>query len=402
MPTLASSSRAAVSYIAESTFGTTPGSGTANNLRFTGESFSFDLTKETSKEIRSDRQNTGATTVDASASGAVNFELSYREYDTFIAAALMNTFSAYGTAGVGAAFTADFTSTTITNTGSALTGADAFTNLQKGQWFRLATGGVNNGKFFRVSTATAPTSLVITLDASTPAVVGTGVSTCKVQTSRLTNGTTQTSFSIEKSFSDITQFLTYRGMNVSKMNWKFASGALSTGSFDFMGKDMVRNGATQMPSAPAASQTYNIQNGVRGIGQLWEGGSPITSTYVKSLDLTVDNNLRLQTALANLGPVGIGVGDCKVTGSFEAYFADGSLYDKFLADTYTAVTIGTQDSAGNGYVVSLPNIQIMTGKIMAGGKNQDVMAQFTFEAFADLTNVTSALQKVLFVDRVGA
>lgn len=402
MPTLASANRAALSYIAEATFGTTPGTGTAKNIRFTGESFSFDLSKETSKEIRSDRQNSGATTVDASASGGFNFEMQYREYDPFLEGALFSDYTVFGTDGVGSTNTATFATGTITAS-VATTGANDWSTLQKGQWFRVITGSsaLNNGKFFRVSTATAPTDTVITLDASTPATADAGVTGVYVQTSRLTNGTDQKFFSFEKSFGDVTQFLLYRGMCASKMNWKFAAGSLSDGSFEFMGKDSVRAAVTGMPSAAAASQAFNIQNGVRGIGQLWEGTAPLTSTYIKSLDLTVDNNLRAQTALGTLGAVGIGVGDFKPTGSFEAYFADGAQYDKFLADTYTALTVGTQDTSGNGYIVTLPYIQLMSAKVLAGSKNTDIMASFTFEGFADLSNATAGLRKTIFIDRVG-
>lgn len=401
MPTLASTSRTGLAYIAEATFGTTPGSGTAKALRYTGESFTFDLSKETSKEIRNDRQNTGATTIDASASGGYNFELQYREYDPFLEGIMFGAYTVFGTDGVGSVFTAAITTTTITAS-VAPTGANAFTGLAKGQWFRYdAATGLNKGKFFRVSTVTAPSTTVITLDVSTVGIAETGIATAFIQTSRLTNGTTQKFFSIEKNFSDTTQFLLYRGMSPSKMSWKFASGAISTGNFDFMGKDGTRAAVTALPSAPGASQAFNVQNGVRGMGQLWENGIPLASTFIKSIDLMLDNNLRAQTALANLGAVGIGVGNFKVTGSFEAYFSDGTQYDRFLADTYTSLTVGTQDTAGNGYIVTLPAVQLMSAKILAGAQNQDVMASFTFEAFADLSNAVSSLRQVMFIDRVG-
>lgn len=401
MPTLASSSRVALAYIPEVNFGVTPGTGTVTGLRFTGESLSFDLSKETSKEIRADRQNSGTTTVDAQASGGINFELSYKEYDPFLSAGLGNTYTVYGTNGIGTTFTADFTATTITAS-VAPTGNSALTGLQKGQWFRMTTGGANNGKLFRVSPTVAPTATVITLDASTPAVVASTVATCAVQASRLTNGTAQPSFSIEKSFGDIAQFLNHRGMTVSKVGLKFSAGGITTGNIDFMGKDAVRGAVTALPGAATASQNYNIQNGVRGVTQLWENNAPIASTFVKSLDINIDNNLRFQTALGTLGAVGIGAGELKVTGSFEAYFADGIMYDRFLNDTYTSLACASQDTAGNGYVASLPYVMLTSAKVLAQGENQDIMAQFSYEAFADLSNGTAALQKTVFLDRVGA
>ncbi len=401
MTVLASTSRAQLRYLAEVTYGTTPASA-GTNLRMTGESLNYDVSKEESKEIRSDRQVSGAVTVDANAAGGVNFHMQYREYDPFIEGALQSTFSAYGTNGVGASFTADFAATTITNTGAALTGANAFTTLALGQWFKLnAPSHANDGLYFRVSTSVAPTSTVITVDASTPLTVGTGVATCTVATSRISNAVTPKFFTLEKELADVTQFIAYRGMSVNKMNLNFASAALTDGSFDFLGKDSTRSGTTAFTGAATASQTYDIQNGVRGINQLWEGTAPLTSTFIKSLSVNVDNSLRGQKALANLGNVGIGSGDFKASGQFEAYFADGAQYDKFLADTYTSLIVACKDSANNGYVLSMPRVQLMTAKVVAGGKNQDIMASFDYTAFSDDTNAVSALRKTLFIDRVG-
>lgn len=397
---LASANRVALGIIAESIFGTTPGSGTAKNLRYTGESFAFDLSKESSKEIRSDRQNPAPVTVDAAVSGGFNFEMQYREYDALLEGALFNPFTVYGTDGVGSSFTATFTTTTITAS-VAPVGANAFTTLQRGQFFRMTTGGVNNGKLFRVDPSTDPTATVITLDSNLPAVAGAAIANCVVQASRLTNGVVQKFFSIEKQFLDVSQYFLYKGLCVSKLNWKFAAGALSDGSFEFMGKDGVRAGATGLPSALAASQPFKIQNGVRNISQLWENGAPLTTTYIKSLDLTVDNNLRSQTALANLGPVGIGVGDCKVMGSATIFFSSGDQYDRFIGDTETPMVFGTQDGLGNGYIVSLPKVTFTTAKVLAGSKNTDVMVELGFEAAQDDANATVGLRKTIFIDRVG-
>jgi hypothetical protein len=164
---------------------------------------------------------------------------------------------------------------------------------------------------------------------------------------------------------------------------------------------MVRNTATQLPGTIAASKNYEIQNGVRGIGHLWDGTTPLTSTSVKSMTMNVDNNLRGQKALGTLGNIGLGQGDFKVSGSLEAYFADGSQIDKFLADTYTQLIVGSKDTAGNGYVYTLPRVLLMNAKITAGSKNQDAMVQFDYSAFADDANAVAALRKTMFIDRLG-
>lgn len=397
----ASTSRVQLRYMKEATFGVTPVTGNGRKLRMVGESLNYDLTKDASKEIRADRQVAGATTVDAQAAGGVNFHMQYAEYDQLIEGALMSTFTAFGTNGVGATFTMTATTTTITAS-VATSGSSIFTSLQPGQWFRLtAPSDPNDGLWLRNSLSVAATTTVITLDASTPAVAAVGVANCKLATSRLTNGITEASFSMEKEFADVVQFFTYTGMEVSKMTVNFAAAALTDGSFDFMGKKAVRNTATQMPGTVTASNTYEIQNGVRGIGQLWEGTVPLSGTYVKTLTLVVDNSLRGQKALGNLGNVGIGAGDFKGTGTMEVYFASGTQYDKFLNDTYTQIIVACQDSSGYGYVLTAPRVLLTKAKLVAGGKNQDAMLQFDIEFFSDDANAAAALQKTLFIDRLG-
>jgi hypothetical protein len=402
MSNLASTGRAQLRYVPESVFGVTPVTGNHKALRFAGESFDFALSKEVSKEIRADRQLTGAVTVDATSSGDINFHMQYAEYDPILEALMMSTFTTYGTAGVGAAFSAAYTATTITAL-VAPSGASDFTTLQRGQWFRVNhPTNANHGKVLRVSLTVDPTTTVITLNPSTPATVAASQSGCALQSSRLTNGVLEQSFTVEKQFTDVGQVFAYRGQYVSKASLKFASGALLEGSFSFMGKDAINSAVTTLPGTTTPSQTYEIQNSVTGVGNLWEGGSPLSSTYIKSLDLMADNNLRNQGAIANLGPVGIGVGDFAATGSFQAYFANGVLFQKFKDDVYTSINVSCQDLAGNGYVFSYPRVMLMTCKVVAPGKNGDVMADFTFTAYADDANASPALRKTLFIDRLGS
>lgn len=396
----ASANRVQLRYIPETDWGVTPLVGNAVNLRMTGESLDFNLTKASDKEIRDDRQMSSTTTVGASASGDVKIHMQYSEYDPFFAGLLQNTWAAHGTGGVGTTFTADFAANTITAQ-AAPTGANAFTTLKKGQWFLLRTPGVNNKKLLRVSSVTAPTATLITLDAATPLTVGAGIANCTISASRLTNGVQMPSFTLEKGMADIGQFLSYRGMCVSKFSTSFASGSLTEGTFSFMGKDSERFNATSLPGSPVASKPFDITNGVTGVGKLWENGAPLTSTSIKSMSIEIDNALRGQEAIGTLGYAGIGVGTFSVKGSIEIYFADGAMYDKFIQDVYTSIVLSTQDPAGNGYVFTLPRVNLTSAKVQAGGKDTDLMMSFSYEAYADIANADPTLVKTLIIDRIG-
>ncbi len=397
MPTLADTSRVQLRSIAESVFGTTPAAGNPNNLRMTGESLDYTQGLDSSKEIRSDRQRGDASVVSASAQGGFNFEFSYAEYDKLLEAALQGTWAVYGTNGVGTSFSATWTANTLT-AAVAPTGSSAFTTLAQGQWFQAnAASGANAGKYFKVHESTPPTTTVITLSAITPATAEGPIATTTLSTSRLTNGTLQRSFTLEKQFADVAQFFAYRGMTVAKLAQSMQSGQRVTGSFEFLGKDSVRAAATTLPGTPVASTAYDGINAVRGVGNILEGGAVLTSTFIKSLDWGIDNMLRGRDAIGNLGNVSIGSGTLDVSGSMTVYLADGTLYDKFVNNTASSLSFRMVDPAGNGYIVTLPRVEYKDAKVQAGSINQDAMIQLPWEA-----NMDSVSGKTILVDRVGA
>lgn len=404
MSDLASTSSVQISYIEESAFGVIPSAGNPKDLRVTGETLDFAVTKEQSSEINASRAVSSVVATGATTSGGIQAEVQYAEYDRFIEATLQSTFLAHGTGGVGTSFEADFTATSIT-AAVAPTGNSAFTLLKKGQWFKvLAPGGANRNKYLRVSRVTAPTSTVITLDPNTPAAVENDVVGVQINTSRLKNGTTQPSFTIERKALDIGVYMAYTGQTASKMTVNIASGSLSSWSFDFMGKAMQIDGsATLLPGTPIASQAYDIHSGVSGIDcQMWENGVPLTSTFVKSLTIDYDNALRAQDAICTLGSVGIASSQIVCSVTMQIYFADSGIYERFLANDYTELSFSSLDPVGNGYFFTFPRANSSTVKTNAAGKDQDLMLDVTFLCVRDAGNTDPDLRSVMFIDRVGA
>lgn len=403
---LGNSSLVNVAIIKEATFGVVPTSATPNAakfLRVTGESLDYTINKEASEEINSNRTVASMIPLSGSASGALESEVSYLEYDQILESALQSAFTVFGTNGVSTAFTGTFTATTITAT-VAPTGSSAFTTLKKGQFFLVkGSGTANDGKVLRVSLVTAPTATVITLDASTPAVVATGSATTTISTSRLVNGNTQSSFSIERQSPDVGEYWAYTGMTPSSLDVNISAGARSTLSFNFMGKGLTRKtGSTNMPGTIAASKGYEIHSGVSGPSCLiWVDGAPLVGTYAQSLTFTYDNTLREQTAICNLDAIGMGSGTIAATGTMEIYFNSGALYDKFATNTNVAVTFSTLDNDGNGYIVTLPKVNFSKVSTAAGGKDSDMMLSLEFTALDDRGNADATLRNLIQIDRVG-
>jgi hypothetical protein len=399
---LASSSSVIVRAIKETVFGEIPVAGNPVELRITGEGLAFDISKESSKEINKDRTVSSMIPVTANSSGDLSSEVYYAGNDPMLESVMQSAFVKFGVNGVGAVTTSDVTATTITAS-VAPTGNSAFTMLQRGQWFRLGnTVGPNAGKILRVSPTVSPTSTVLTLDPSTPAAVS-SAEAIVIQSSRLTHGTTQTSWTLERENSDIGVFIAYAGMTPSKLNWQISSGALSSMKFDFMGKNGIENVVTNLPGTPTASPAYEIHSGVGGAtNAVWADGAPLTGTYVKSVGLDFDNALRSQEAIGTLGAIGIGSGTINCTLSLQVYFANKDLFTKFRTNQNSNFIFSSTDADGNGYIITIPKANISTWKSNAGAKDQDQMLDITVTGLKDAANPITALQKVIFIDRIGA
>lgn len=402
---LATSNRVALRCLTETTYGVVNTAAAANELKMTGESLAFAIQTDSSKVIRSDRQTTDLIQVGASASGGLNFEMTYKEYDILMQAQFMDAWTVYGTGGVGAAvsLTIDTPGGIITwgtvATPVAPTGVDALLSLAVGQFFRLSAGAdAAHGAILRIASRTTTS---ITVSTATP-IPGTGsrvAAASTISSSRLVNGSTVRSFTLEKGMLDLvpTQFFAYRGMNASKLSMSFASGAIVTGSFDFMGKDSIRTTTTGFTGGSViAPTTFDSVNAVSGVGTLLENGAAIPGTFIKSLKLDVDNKMRGQDAIGVLGFANILPGSIMVTGEMEIYLADGALYDKFVNNTSSSIVWTMRDGAGNGYAINLPKIKYSDAKVQAGGLDQDVMLSMPFTALMD--TVTG---KTIILDRFG-
>lgn len=381
-------------YIPEVTAGVIPGSGNAINLRQTGPTLKASTSSVKSGEIRQDRLSTGSTNTDLNVDGGFNFEMSGKEYDPFLCGLLgQSAFTHFGTLGLGAVIPTSCTTTSSTITaGAATTGVDIFTALAVGSWIKVvapaaATQAVKDyfaDRWFKVLSTTAT---VITLDPSTPIAapgigsLGTGY---KISQSSISNGSAISTFSLEYALTDITQFLTFTGMQVNTFDLSLDVGAIAKGSFGFIGRGHTVQATTRLPGSPVASQSLEVMNSVSDIGAIYENGTSIlgTTSFIKSLKLNVNNNARAQKALGVFGTVGVGLGEMSLSGTLDVYLEDAAYYQKWLDGTSTSLSIGMADAAGNGYMFDFSKIKFKDAGLSLSGRD-DVMLSLPFDAFYD-------------------
>ena len=391
---LASTSKAQVSYIEEVTAGTTPVAGTPKRLRITGESLGYKISNESSKEINDSRQVSDRVQTGATADGDFNIEWSYHEFDAFLEALIGGTYTPFGTGGqTTLTCTINHTAGTITDDG-----VDGFTGLLAGQWFWLSGAGAttNAGRLYRISSRTNDQ---LTVDTDTPLLADVAGGSMTFSSSRVTTGTAALRyFSLQKYFSDVNQYFVYRGMSPTKMSLSLSAGALITGSIGFMGFNSAQNTTTFMPGAPSSSQAYGITNAVTGVGTILLDNNALVGTSIKSATINIDGKLRGQSAIGSLGSVGLGSGTFEIGGSIEVYLdTTASVYAQALANTNVSIQIPIKDVNGNGYVFIFPNAKLDVPTVTAGGMDADVMLSIPFSAVAP-----SSTDHMIIIDRFGA
>jgi hypothetical protein len=392
--TYASNAFGQLRYIPEVTPGVIPGAGNGVNLRQTGPTMKAAVSSVKSEEIRMDRLASGSVLTDLNIDGGFNFELSGKEYDPFLCGLLGQTaFTHYGTTGLGSTFSMTTISNKIT-AAVAPTTTSAFTNLAAGSWIKIiapvgATQSVKDyfaDKWFKVLSTTTTD---VTLDPSTP-IAAPGLLTTQVgyaiSQSSIINGSTFNTYTMEYALTDISQFLTFTGMQVNNMDLNLDVGAITKGSFGFMGRGHTMQGTTLLPGSPVASQTLDAMNSVTDLGAIYENGTSIlgATSFIKSLKLSVNNNARAQKALGIFGTVGVGLGELAISGTMQVYLENAAYYQKWLSGTYTSLSVGVADSAGNGYMFDFDRIKFNQGDLSMSGRD-DVMLSLPFDAFYNPT-----------------
>ena len=357
----------------EVTLGVTPASA-MDNLRNTGESLNYNISTSVSPEISGDGQVTDLTQTGANADGAINFNFSFGTYDKLLQAAMRSEFSS-DLAIAEITIDADDSDNSYNDSGSG------FGSIVAGQWVLVAgfDTAANNGYKKVVSATTAKVIVSATLVTE---VAGDSVT---IKGSMLRNGSTKKSFSIEKEFTDVTQFLSYTGMRVDTMAMEIASGADLAGSIGFMGLDSARGTSSIGTGAPNAATTTQLLNGVNNVVDILENGAVMADVYIQKLSMDIANNLRPQPAIGSLANIGIGYGKLNVKGSISLYFANGDLYDKYINNTESSLSYRLLDAAGNAYIFTYHRIKYATGAVNAGGENTDVFKEMGFQALKHST-----------------
>lgn len=286
----ADGSRVQRSYVAETTYGVTPGTPTMLAIRATGDTLGLNKDTFESEEQRSDRMIEDLRHGLLKPEGDISFEATFGDIDTFLEAALGGTWA---------------------------------TNVLKA-------------------------------------------------------GTAKRYFSIEKGFTDISQYLVFSGMFINTFTLNFQMNQIVKGSFGFVGKG-ISGGATSLGTPTAASTNKPFDSFT---GSIQEGGSAIA--YVTALNLSLNNQGVRNTALMDDEAVGFSLDASRLTGSVSVYLKDLVHFNKWLSETESSLQVTMTDPGGNSYTILIPRIKY-TGGSLPAQRSGPVMLDLPWTALRDGT-----------------
>lgn len=196
------------------------------------------------------------------------------------------------------------------------------------------------------------------------------------------------SFAFEYAMTDIGQYLTYKGNRVDSLDLNIEVGSIVEGSFGFVGMnhDPMSKASAMPPGSVLASFEKMPMNSVTDLGYLRINGRSVldgVTSFVKSVKLSVKNNLRGRKAVGVFGNSGIGMGALDITGSIEIYLEDETFYNTWLKNQAVSLEVGLTDSEGYGYLIELPKIHFTDGQLNNSEAHADAMLSLPFKAYED-------------------
>jgi hypothetical protein len=361
---------------------------TGQILRITGESLKRNTTSTESAELRSDRSISDLIRTNVGADGDINFELSYSTFDDFFQMLMMES------AWTAADDDNDVSTLAITSGGVTSSGsADPLLGIVVGD-IVMVNYTVGSTKYTKVARLVSKTSDKVGTLAPWDTEVTSGQCTRISRGSYLQNDVDLRYTHLEKKFvetglgSNVYENMYYATVNQMSLN--IPSDGIINGSFSLMGRDSVTSSTSIDSGTPDPATTTDVMNAIDNVEAVWienASGALTAQTALTSLSMSVNNNLRSRNTISLLGAESIGTGTMAISGTLQAYYRSIDLYQAH--ENFTAKSVATilkdSDSGAtygnaNYYAFDFPRVKFGSGQRVAGGRNQDIIADLGYTA----------------------
>lgn len=252
------------------------------------------------------------------------------------------------------------------------------------------TGGSNSKRGFFTVTSAGNDVIGLSPAPSTDANAGAAMvilkSSCIRNPSRVQDFIRQ-SFTIETSFEDVQQHFIAKGLRVGQFSLTIEADSLLNGTLSFQGTEMLRRvDQTSLllasPYTPAQAPNFEVMSATANVGSLTKNGTAL-ATSLMSIEINGEANLRDQRAVGSKFAKGIGVGRFEITGTINAYFESGEMFDHFTRHDTISLGFSMTDQDKNVYDWLLPAIKLTSNPVAPGSIDEDVMEELEFEALRD-------------------
>ena len=221
-------------------------------------------------------------------------------------------------------------------------------------------------------------------------------------------GNDQLSFTLEKTFdlddADVYQRIT--GLVVDSFTMTIETGSAITATFGCLARKSVNT------LVPATNSSYEAISG----DELWDGSKHIQTFTLNNVDIlskmtsfnmTMSNNGRQQAALGTDESVGIGTGQCEISGTLVIYLSDLQQAALFEDQSVVPMVLRMGDDAEDDTAPYLefvfPAVKLTSIDTGIPGTNNDVVATYGFEAQIGTTAINAVpLDTTLRIERLSA
>lgn len=350
-----------------------------NTTRFVSEKYSGTPDTTESAQIRTDRMSSGQVVTGLKVDGGHNFELAKESaVEDFLESAMYNTWD----------------ESSVTGTFSTALDASAHT-MTRGSGSYL-NEGVKVGDILVLSGFTntsnnVPVQVMIVTDliltyAGPSGMITETHSATYTRGAKLSIGIVQQSFTLEKSFLDLTtKAILYKGVIASQMELDIAYGQLISGSFSTSANGYgTADAASDFLSyqeyidAPATTQSMNGSVDMPFTMTDVTGSFAQDGFCIQSLKIQLNNNLQPQTCIGNAAPEAYSPGTADIKIDLSSYLKDSNwdLLARKLSQAPFALGFMVKNTDG-WYGFFFPAIQVSFDDPSSGGANQQISMAMT-------------------------
>lgn len=262
-------------------------------------------------------------------------------------------------------------------------------DLEAGDWVKLSGFDVtaNDGWCRVVGTPTATSLLFDIVPTGWGADAPAGQIDIYVG-SRVVNGSTKQSFTIEEEFADHspTTYQYFTGQVPNVFTLTASAQSVVTNSVTFVGRDASLVETRTANASTEVARQFDVYNSSSDVARIAVGGSEVAGVNLPTeLTLSLNNNLRELDAVGVLGAADIGSGRFEATGSLPTYFDNRDLAVDVINNAESSIDARFVDGSGHTMVLDIPRIKWSSGSPEVPGGNDDVTVNLEFTALVDRT-----------------